>query len=88
MDINIGPLVLTVKEAFGVVGVIFMAGGIWREALLIKAEQKETKEILRRHGKYLVNDRDVLQKIVTEHNMHHDSNIQVPNANGMASSHS
>ena len=82
MDINVGPLVLTIKEAICVVGAAFATGGIWREVLLVKTEQKETKEILKRHGRYLVNDRDVLQKIVTEHNLHHGASIQVPNANG------
>ena len=74
MEIHIGPLVLTLKEAIGGAGIIFMAGGIWRDI-------RSTKKMVARHGKYLVNDRDVLLKITTEHNKNHGANIQVPVAN-------
>ena len=78
MEIHIGPLVLTIKEALGASGVIFFAGGIWRDI-------RSMKRTLTRHGKYLVNDRDVLLKITTEHNKNHGANIQVPVAtNGPA----
>ena len=78
MDIHIGPLMLTLKEALAAGGVIFMAGGIWRDI-------RAMRRTLVRHGKYLVNDRDVLLKLTTEHNKNHPgANIQVPVANGPA----
>jgi hypothetical protein len=84
MDINIGPLVLTIKEALGAFGVVFFAGGIWREVLLVKTDQKEIKVTLKRYGKYLMNDRETLIKITEQHNMNHKANIQIPAANGPA----
>jgi hypothetical protein len=53
-----------------------MAGGAWRDI-------RAVKKTVERHSKYLVNYRDVLLKLTTEHNKNHDSNIQVPQANGV-----
>lgn len=73
MPIELGTI--TLKEGIELLIGSFFLGGIW-------VDIRAMKRTITRYGKYLTSDRDVLQKICTEHNMNHGSSIQVPNANG------
>ena len=69
MDLTIGPI--TLKDVIVVIGVVFGAGGMWRDI-------REIKRTQRRHSQYLSNDHDVLIEIATEHNKNHGANIKIP----------
>lgn len=69
MELTIG--VITLKDLIVVAGVIFGAGGMWRDIRSIKSTQ-------RRHSQYLSNDHDVLIELATEHNKNHGANIKIP----------
>lgn len=69
MELTIG--VITLKDVLLLGGLIFSAGGIWRDI-------REVKRTQRRHSQYLSNDHDVLIELATEHNNNHKSNIRIP----------
>lgn len=69
MELTLGTI--TLKDLIVVGGVVFGAGGMWRDI-------REIRKTQRRHSQYLSNDHDVLIEMSTEHNRNHNSNIRIP----------
>jgi len=69
VELTLGTI--TLKDLIVVGGVIFGAGGMWRDI-------REIRKTQRRHSQYLSNDHDALIELTTEHNKNHGSNIKIP----------
>jgi hypothetical protein len=63
------------REVIEAAVAVFMLGGVWRD---VRSTMKTVASLKHAYTK----DRQVIVRLVEQHNMNHDAQIQLPDANG------